>query len=106
MTEPKFSPMPTFRPFTEEERKAELDHVIACSKDLGYRIGRSDGAAVAFGVVGMFEAIRSRPKPVEVCHRCRHPGAHAAGHEEYDNDLYECEDGNTYCGYCADDLGM
>lgn len=44
----------------ERERKEELDHVIACSKELGYRVGRADGAAVAFGIIGMAEAIWHR----------------------------------------------
>jgi hypothetical protein len=41
------------------------------------------------------------------CFECRyHPSQGPHPDADYDHSLYECTDGHTYCGRCADRFGM
>lgn len=65
-----------------------------------------NGAAVAFGIVGMAEAIRKNAPHVKRCASCGYDPARDGDHPntDYDNTIWPCENG-LFCGACADQLG-
>lgn len=80
-------------------------HLKEASAD--YEDGYNHGAAAAFGIIGMFEAIALNAPLQDRCKTCGYEparGPHPS--DSYDECLYRLVDGSTRCGKCADESGL